>query len=169
MVAVKHDHRRRVLVGIVSAGKGCGSKEYPGIYTRVSSYLGWIRKVTKATSKKSQTPTDRLVFQHFGTDFGHICEVKQQPFCRSLHVQERKSQSFLYQSSLQENTCSGNPRCVSALEDYLIMPSSLFISDAIEIPTSKDLVFNIIQNTQNTQVFSLTSEVFSDTVHALII
>lgn len=31
-----------VLTGIVSAGIGCGSKVYPGIYTRVSSYVPWI-------------------------------------------------------------------------------------------------------------------------------
>ncbi|XP_037076352.1 anionic trypsin-1-like [Pollicipes pollicipes] len=30
------------LVGIVSTGAGCGNPDFPGVYTRVSSYVGWI-------------------------------------------------------------------------------------------------------------------------------
>ncbi|PSN46607.1 Venom serine protease Bi-VSP [Blattella germanica] len=33
-----------VLVGIVSSGIGCGSKAFPGVYSRVSSYVDWINK-----------------------------------------------------------------------------------------------------------------------------
>ncbi|XP_043189301.1 transmembrane protease serine 9-like isoform X2 [Amphibalanus amphitrite] len=37
----------RYLVGIVSSGHPrCGDSQYPGIYTRVSSYLGWIKQHT---------------------------------------------------------------------------------------------------------------------------
>lgn len=32
------------LVGIVSTGVGCGNPAYPGIYTRVTTYLDWIRR-----------------------------------------------------------------------------------------------------------------------------
>ena len=39
------------LTGIVSFGIGCGSKEYPGVYTEVSYYLKWIED----SSKKLQT------------------------------------------------------------------------------------------------------------------
>lgn len=35
---------RRVLVGIVSYGRGCGIKGLPGIYTRVSKYSPWIKR-----------------------------------------------------------------------------------------------------------------------------
>ena len=36
---------RFVIVGIVSAGIGCGLAKTPGIYTRVSSYIHWIKSV----------------------------------------------------------------------------------------------------------------------------
>ena len=33
--------RRAVLIGVVSRSIGCAT-QYPGIYTKVSSYIGWI-------------------------------------------------------------------------------------------------------------------------------
>ena len=41
-------HHIAFLVGIVSRGKGCGLKNRPGIYTRVESYLDWIKNEARA-------------------------------------------------------------------------------------------------------------------------
>ncbi|MDP3973169.1 MAG: trypsin-like serine protease [Candidatus Nanopelagicales bacterium] len=40
--------RRQALVGVVSWGPDCGGgTEAPGVYTRVSSYAKWIKKITR--------------------------------------------------------------------------------------------------------------------------
>ena len=35
-----------VMIGIVSAGMGCGSGKYPGIFSNVAFVRKWIRKIT---------------------------------------------------------------------------------------------------------------------------
>lgn len=40
----------RTLVGFVSQGAGCGVTEFPGIYTRISTYAPWIAWVTGGAS-----------------------------------------------------------------------------------------------------------------------
>jgi secreted trypsin-like serine protease len=37
---------RMEQVGIVSWGLGCGTMEFPGVYTKISEVRGWIEKVT---------------------------------------------------------------------------------------------------------------------------
>ena len=38
------NHDIAIIYGIVSFGDGCGKPKLPGVYTRVTSYLEWIRK-----------------------------------------------------------------------------------------------------------------------------
>jgi serine protease 56 len=38
---------RWTQLGIVSFGNKCGEPGYPGVYTRISEYLDWIKENTK--------------------------------------------------------------------------------------------------------------------------
>lgn len=35
---------KRVLLGVTSWGDGCGKKHKPGVYTRISQFVPWIKQ-----------------------------------------------------------------------------------------------------------------------------
>ncbi|XP_046400145.1 clotting factor B-like [Ischnura elegans] len=41
-LVVKGRDKKHVIIGVISSGIGCGSKQYPGVYARVSSFVDWI-------------------------------------------------------------------------------------------------------------------------------
>uniref|UniRef100_A0A8D2BQS0 Plasminogen activator n=1 Tax=Sus scrofa TaxID=9823 RepID=A0A8D2BQS0_PIG len=45
LVCMKGNHM--TLVGVISWGLGCGQKDVPGVYTKVTNYLNWIRDNTR--------------------------------------------------------------------------------------------------------------------------
>lgn len=44
---ILNDNGRWTQIGVVSWGIGCGKGQYPGVYSRVSSFLPWITKNLK--------------------------------------------------------------------------------------------------------------------------
>ena len=47
LVVVEDDQDRYQLAGILSWGIGCSEAHQPGVYTRVSKFLPWIRSVIR--------------------------------------------------------------------------------------------------------------------------
>ncbi|XP_044742841.1 serine proteinase stubble-like [Chrysoperla carnea] len=43
-LGMKRDDDRRIVIGVISLGIGCGYKNFPGVYTRVYSYVPWIEQ-----------------------------------------------------------------------------------------------------------------------------
>lgn len=39
---------RMTLMGLISWGDGCGKKDTPGVYTRVTNYTNWISSKMRA-------------------------------------------------------------------------------------------------------------------------
>ena len=44
---MQYVNRKTVAIGIVSYGIGCATEGTPGLYTKTSAYIDWIKDITK--------------------------------------------------------------------------------------------------------------------------
>lgn len=47
LIVQRASDKRYELVGVVSWGNGCARPSYPGVYTRVTRYMTWIKENSK--------------------------------------------------------------------------------------------------------------------------
>lgn len=45
-----------IQVGIVSWGRGCGHRGFPGVYTRVAMHIEWIRSAKRLPAERRSFP-----------------------------------------------------------------------------------------------------------------
>lgn len=76
------------LIGVISTGEGCASKEYPGIYASVPYLYDWITETVRLTSYPETTSESTPDF----TD-EDITEPSKQPEIPSTKTPEVSSQS----------------------------------------------------------------------------
>lgn len=87
---------RWYVVGITSWGIGCGLKNKPGVYTRVSSVLSWIY------SRMQVRPTGG----RYDSIFDSMIVVSSLPLCLSLLQLEKPWRPFVYLPSLLSDLCT---------------------------------------------------------------
>ncbi|XP_030740509.1 serine protease 52-like [Echinops telfairi] len=58
LVCQKQNRSTWYQLGIISWGIGCGLKNHPGVYTKVSNYLVWIRNEAKLAGKPYKPESD---------------------------------------------------------------------------------------------------------------
>ncbi|CAG5096705.1 Oidioi.mRNA.OKI2018_I69.XSR.g14742.t1.cds [Oikopleura dioica] len=68
--------QRQSLAGLVSFGKQCADKVYPGVYTNVAYYREWIHKIIKNPSAHSVVPRNQNLHQNMNIDHNVLRHMK---------------------------------------------------------------------------------------------
>src|SRR6218665_439990 len=71
--------------GIISVGIGCSNKRNPGLYTRVSSFINWIKSKAMVSTHRMSCIQFQFQFQLF------YCSPKQLQLCSIITYQKNQA------------------------------------------------------------------------------
>ena len=90
--------RRAMLIGIVSRGIGCARRQAPGIYTKITSYIDWIKGYI---NKKKRYRCSRFIRKSFSK--------------KNSSMKENDAKRLKKETFRRKNEKSGKQRSLSKL------------------------------------------------------